>query len=117
MAKRKDSSKKKRKGSGNGLLIAAVLLTILFLAGVMSLGALYYLEKNKEKPQTIPPKITEAAAVVTQTEEQTEESDHKNTGEDSRCRSSGVQKASYIRQCGRSSFGRREHCGGGKKSG
>ena len=60
MAKRKDSSKKKRKGSGNGLLIAAVLLTILFLAGVMSLGALYYLEKNKEKPQTIPPKITEA---------------------------------------------------------
>ena len=62
MAKRKDSSKKKRKGSGNGLLIAAVLLTILFLAGVMSLGALYYLEKNKEKPQTIPPKITEAAA-------------------------------------------------------
>ena len=71
MAKRKDSSKKKRKGSGNGLLIAAVLLTILFLAGVMSLGALYYLEKNKEKPQTIPPKITEAAAVVTQTEEQT----------------------------------------------
>ena len=50
MAKRKDSSKKKRKGSGNGLLIAAVLLTILFLAGVMSLGALYYLEKNKEKP-------------------------------------------------------------------
>ena len=40
MAKRKDSSKKKRKGSGNGLLIAAVLLTILFLAGVMSLGAL-----------------------------------------------------------------------------
>ena len=49
MAKRKDSSKKKRKGSGNGLLIAAVLLTILFLAGVMSLGALYYLEKNKEK--------------------------------------------------------------------
>ena len=48
MAKRMDSSKKKRKGSGNGLLIAAVLLTILFLAGVMSLGALYYLEKNKE---------------------------------------------------------------------
>ena len=83
MAKRKDSSKKKRKGSGNGLLIAAVLLTILFLAGVMSLGALYYLEKNKEKPQTIPPKITEAAAVVTQTEEQTKESDNKNTGEDS----------------------------------
>ena len=48
MAKRKDSSKKKRKGSGNGLLIAAVLLTILFLAGVMSLGALYYLEKTKK---------------------------------------------------------------------
>lgn len=48
MAKRKDSSKKKRKGSGNGLLIAAVLLTILFLAGVMSLEALYYLEKTKK---------------------------------------------------------------------
>ena len=54
MAKRKDSSKKKRKGSGNGLLIAAVLLTILFLAGVMSLGALYYLEKNLVIAKSIP---------------------------------------------------------------
>lgn len=64
MGNRKESAKKKRKGSGNGLLIAAVLLTILFLAGVMSLGALYYLEKSKAKPQSIPSKITEAAATV-----------------------------------------------------
>ena len=64
MENRKDSAKKKRKGSGNGLLIAAVLLTILFLAGVMSLGALYYLEKNRAKPQTIPPKVTEVAATA-----------------------------------------------------
>ncbi len=64
MGNRKESAKKKRKGSGNGLLIAAVLLTILFLAGVMSLGALYYLKKSKAKPQSIPSKITEAAATV-----------------------------------------------------
>ncbi len=72
MENRKDS-KKKRKGSGNGLLIAAVLLTIVFLAGVMSLGALYYLEKNKEKPQTVPPKVTEAAATVAETESESKE--------------------------------------------
>lgn len=64
MKNRKDSAKKKHKGSGNGLLIAAVLLTILFLAGVMSLGALYYLERNRVKPQSIPDKVTEAAATV-----------------------------------------------------
>lgn len=71
MENRKDSAKKKRKGSGNGLLIAAVLLTILFLAGVMSLGALYYLEKNKAKPQSIPNKVTEAAATVDASMEET----------------------------------------------
>lgn len=71
MENRKDSAKKKRKGSGNGLLIAAVLLTILFLAGVMSLGALYYLEKNKAKPQSIPNKVTEAAATANASTEET----------------------------------------------
>lgn len=82
MENRKDS-KKKRKGSGNGLLIAAVLLTIVFLAGVMSLGALYYLEKNKEKPQTIPPKITEATATVAETEKETESKIEAKTNESS----------------------------------
>ena len=79
MENRKDSAKRKRKRSGNGLLIAAVLLTILFLAGVMSLGALYYLERSKAKPQSIPDKVTEADATVdanlaeTKTEEETNE--------------------------------------------
>ena len=71
MENRKDSAKKKRKGFGNGLLIAAVLLTILFLAGVMSLGALYYLEKNKAKPQSIPNKVTEAAVTANASMEET----------------------------------------------
>lgn len=77
------NSKKKRKGFGNGLLIAAVLLTIVFLAGVMSLGALYYLEKNKEKPQTVPPKLTEAAATVAETEKETESKTIKSSSNDS----------------------------------
>ncbi len=87
MENRKDSAKKKHKGSGNGLLIAAVLLTILFLAGVMSLGALYYLEKNRAKPQTVPPKVTEAAATVdaspaeTKTEATTKEADTKSNSQ------------------------------------
>ena len=87
MENRKDSAKKKRKGSGNGLLIAAVLLTILFLAGVMSLGALYYLEKNKAKPQSIPNKVTEVAATAdasmeeTKTEPATEPSTKASQGE------------------------------------
>ena len=72
MENRKDSEKKRRKKSGNGLLIAAVLLTILFLAGVMSLGALYYLEKNTQNPQKVPQKVTQAAATVPETEAQTE---------------------------------------------
>lgn len=62
MGKRKDSEGKKRKNkSGDGLLIAAVLLTILFLAGVLSLGALYYLEKQ-EKPQTVPERVIQTTS-------------------------------------------------------